>query len=446
MMNQLPRRPRFVDEFNNNNGSVDDILNAKRAYSKLAALRALNDIYNVQRNSIEQRSSQFYAKNATAAPASPARDAENNDVVSINNDDDNTIVPEKTASLPDVKDYMNGKLLGKAKSDWFDYTEIGKWVQKTQETIREGNFENNNEPLVDSTTSNGDKSLDELLTQVVELDKIYDDTHLKLIEERHQQRDVENSNDVEMDVRDNQTYTSLQMAMKNPVWVQVRRRLVQESSIAEDTTVPSPIIAVNPDAAPPRPPPPVSRIKRDVTLSTAEEPLPPLPPKRIRKTPSMPVLPRAPSSQGLSDQQQHSVMAPHKNLPTPPTNTLPKQNKPGLFSKLFSKKAKKEDGAKEGPGAMSSTTSLPGLGRASSESSQQIATKLPPVRALLTNSRSLELEGDETPPYGVELTEAEHYALYTAMAPHATASEFDEMSFYYSPVEGGKILEAKEVA
>jgi hypothetical protein len=43
-----------------------------------------------------------------------------------------------------------------------------------------------------------------------------------------------------------------------------------------------------------------------------------------------------------------------------------------------------------------------------------------------------------------ELTEAEHYALYTDMAPHATVSEFDEMSFYYSPVEGGSIITAGE--
>lgn len=44
----------------------------------------------------------------------------------------------------------------------------------------------------------------------------------------------------------------------------------------------------------------------------------------------------------------------------------------------------------------------------------------------------------------LELTEAEHYALYTDMAPHATVSEFDEMSFYYSPVEGGSIITAGE--
>lgn len=47
---------------------------------------------------------------------------------------------------------------------------------------------------------------------------------------------------------------------------------------------------------------------------------------------------------------------------------------------------------------------------------------------------------------GVDLTEAEHYALYTTLAPHATQSEFDEASCYYSPVECGEILTPAEVA
>lgn len=46
----------------------------------------------------------------------------------------------------------------------------------------------------------------------------------------------------------------------------------------------------------------------------------------------------------------------------------------------------------------------------------------------------------------VDLTEAEHYALYTAVAPHATQSEFDEASAYYAPVEAGEILTQDEVA
>lgn len=46
----------------------------------------------------------------------------------------------------------------------------------------------------------------------------------------------------------------------------------------------------------------------------------------------------------------------------------------------------------------------------------------------------------------VDLTEAEHYALYTTLAPHATESEFDENSCYYQPIEGGQILSSDEVA
>ena len=38
----------------------------------------------------------------------------------------------------------------------------------------------------------------------------------------------------------------------------------------------------------------------------------------------------------------------------------------------------------------------------------------------------------------LDLTDAEHYALYMAVAPHATVSEFDETSCYYSPVDGSK--------
>lgn len=46
----------------------------------------------------------------------------------------------------------------------------------------------------------------------------------------------------------------------------------------------------------------------------------------------------------------------------------------------------------------------------------------------------------------IDLTEAEHYALYTSVAPHATESEFDESSCYYAPVETGEILTQSEVA
>ncbi|XP_035782865.1 embryonic polarity protein dorsal-like isoform X2 [Anopheles albimanus] len=40
----------------------------------------------------------------------------------------------------------------------------------------------------------------------------------------------------------------------------------------------------------------------------------------------------------------------------------------------------------------------------------------------------------------VDLTEAEHFALYTSIAPNAALSEFDETSCYYAPVEPGPMV------
>lgn len=46
----------------------------------------------------------------------------------------------------------------------------------------------------------------------------------------------------------------------------------------------------------------------------------------------------------------------------------------------------------------------------------------------------------------VDLTEAEHFALYTSIPPQATASEFDENSCYYAQVDAGEILTPSEIA
>jgi len=46
----------------------------------------------------------------------------------------------------------------------------------------------------------------------------------------------------------------------------------------------------------------------------------------------------------------------------------------------------------------------------------------------------------------LDLTEAEHFALYTSIPPIAAASEFDETSAYYAPVDAGEILTPDEVA
>lgn len=45
----------------------------------------------------------------------------------------------------------------------------------------------------------------------------------------------------------------------------------------------------------------------------------------------------------------------------------------------------------------------------------------------------------------VDLTEAEHYALYTTVAPHATNSEFDDQSCYYSPIDSKNVITSKKL-
>ncbi|XP_054260953.1 embryonic polarity protein dorsal-like isoform X1 [Macrosteles quadrilineatus] len=127
---------------------------------------------------------------------------------------------------------------------------------------------------------------------------------------------------------------------------------------------------------PPRPLEPKPLIRDQIfTEMQNDDILPPLPPKRIRKSP------------------------PNKNLPP-----VPEGKKLNIFQKLFSSK-RKDKSRKNSVSSMGSRRSL-------------------------VDDKSV-VEPDE-----VTLTEAEHYALYTALAPHATASEFDEASFYYSPVEG----------
>lgn len=143
------------------------------------------------------------------------------------------------------------------------------------------------------------------------------------------------------------------------------------------------------DVVPPRPSAAKPLIRSD-QCDVLSEPLgshdvlPPLPPKRIRKSP------------------------PNKNLPP-----VPEAKKLNIFQKLFSSKRKDK----------SRKNSISSIGSRKSLSEEK------PVMDDSCAAENLE-------PDDVILTEAEHYALYTAFAPHATASEFDETSFYYSPVEG----------
>lgn len=426
--------PRNLDKYNNNNNEVID---AGRQGSKMTALRALNDLYNLrnmdssrmsnspvkaavdfENNALDEISGAESRGNATEKFFDP-RDPESCKI-DLDNELDRDLdcgnIPKPPEIPNESKTLINGAEVDKSRTDWFDYSEVGKWVEKGQEIMRE---EAKNE---DEDSS---KSLKELLSQVAELDEIYEDTRAKVVRAGLE----ETERQMEIDVCDNQTYTSLQMAMKNPIQLLAARN----DPKYED-------VAMCPGDVPILPPPLVP--KRDPTREP-EERLPPLPPKRIRKMPSMPVLSRISSSQTIGDT---SSEAPHKNLPSLP-GTLLKPSKQGIFSKLFAKKNKK-DNKDVCPGNFLQTdaTNSEILMSQSKNNINEISGGFPrPSMTSVMSLRSFELNGDENPLYGMELTEAEHYALYTAMAPHATTSEFDEMSFYYSPVEGGKILtEAKQ--
>ncbi|KAF6207519.1 hypothetical protein GE061_015965 [Apolygus lucorum] len=167
------------------------------------------------------------------------------------------------------------------------------------------------------------------------------------------------------------TYTSLQMAMKNPC------EFVDSNESYEDVLPP-----------PPRPTackPPVHLRSEPPSPTYSEDTAPPLPPKRAKKIESKP------------------------------------EKKLSLFQKLFSTNRRKKD---KKLGRRDSLRSLP-VGMIEIENNK-----------INNDKMETEILPEMRDP---EITEAEHYALYTSVAPHATASEFDEMSFYYSSVEGRKI-------
>lgn len=145
------------------------------------------------------------------------------------------------------------------------------------------------------------------------------------------------------------TYSSLQMAFKNPCSIPEKCQSYEDVS-----------------TMPPRPP---SSSKPKFDDCSA----PPLPPKRVKKNPR-----------------------PTKYLPT----VQEKPPKIKLLQKLLNIRKRSKS-----VGSLNSSVNDP---------------------------------NDDTP-----LTEAENYALYTSVAPHAAMSEFDESSMYYSTVEGGIVTSVK---
>lgn len=319
----------------------------------------------------------------------------------------------QTEGYTDTASGKGDNLVTGDKPAVIDYSELNQWKADLEQNDGE---DIKMLPAPEETSGDTTRSLNELLSQVAELDEIYSDTRARLLGTSTAQ--VEEM--VEMSPKpmetedmfdDSQMYSSLQMAMKNPV-VDL---LDVASDRYEDVVVP---LSVVPDSTEPPLLPPHATKRESVPTSFSDSTkLPPLPPKRLKKSPPTPPV-----------KPDHLLAPPEQPLPSVPSTsttteaTSPsKQTKHSLFQKLFSKKKTRKD-------------SLSGRSRESSVVSSSLTTA-PTEEAIF-----IPLTGPN------DLTEAEHYALYTDVAPHATASEFDEMSFYYSPVEGGKIMSRAETA
>lgn len=456
---------------------------------------------------------------------------------------------------------------------------------KTTEWIQSTEFQQDDEHLFKTeNTTDDDKTLNELLDQVAELDEIYTDHQLKTDNGQHE-RELngfeetmpKGTDDGNMDFDelfdDAATYTSLQIAFKNPVPIidllppsppanynfdHTHYDAVETSEIITPT---APIIDVG-------------SLKRE-SPKLDDEKLPPLPPKRVKKSTtnsensenepihdnlqeyisSVTSSPRSPSQKPLQSKiiiMKTPDQSPlNKRLPPAPpsnvnSNTLPKpQKKQGFFSKLFSRRKSRSDVNENvnvsshnvneiSPDSSINNFNINDPNRSSIKSLQMPTKKAhgkPVGRSVSSVSGKrphltadiihIPLKGDSlgsipmktgsgtllalpgTEAYerastatlsnnldrktvsalqladlpiqdgnmeliaiadrqslknlcegefgvqldpSVDLTEAEHYALYTSMAPHATESEFDEQSCYYAPVEAGEILTQSEVA
>ncbi|XP_047513075.1 embryonic polarity protein dorsal isoform X1 [Pieris napi] len=328
------------------------------------------------------------------------------------------------------------------------------------------------EPHTNGVLDN-EKSLNDLLEQVAELDEIYSEnrTRLENITIVNDTEDVDDFNDAG-------TYTSLQLAFKNPV-------SITEPEPYEDVQVQTyrgPIIEFTP-----------------LKGGDDDERAPPLPPKRVRKnsdafrTSQTSVNSILKPGRKLPVTRNRDILAPRSELTLAKSEPAlpPAPKKRSFFSRLFRRKEKspapsiKSEGQKDVntkpigrsvssvsgirpskfKSAISHTSlkdnaSAAGLSYADSvthislhedmdEKSSQRSLKrpaslapLPPTDGgtILVAESVLALDASAFKKLqdDLDLTEAEHYALYMAVAPHATASEFDETSCYYSPVDGSK--------
>lgn len=343
-------------------------------------------------------------------------------------------------------------------------------------TITDVNGNTQGDVVIDTN----EKSLNELLDQVAELDEIYSENRTRL-----ENISSLNNNSVDVDdFNDAGTYTSLQLAFKNPVAIAEPDPMSYED--VQVQTFRGPIIEFSP-------------LKRD----TDDERAPPLPPKRVRKATSTEPFKTSqtsvdsilkPGRQLAVTRNLDSLKVTEKPLSVAKSEpALPPVKKRSFFSRLFRRKDKSPAPSVKSEGRKDSKKSKP-VGRSVSSVSGQRPSKFKSSvshTSLKDNASGtglsyadsithISLHGDDNdksasqsslrrpaslaplPPTDggtilvaesvlaldanafkklqddLDLTDAEHYALYMAVAPHATVSEFDETSCYYSPVDGSK--------
>ncbi|KMY90704.1 embryonic polarity protein dorsal isoform X1 [Drosophila simulans] len=486
-----------------------------------------------------------------------------------------TIIDEKVRELEqlDLGQHLEPRPLtaNDKITEWMKSSEIEQQVHEPSPTAEAD--------VSDSALeiTKADKTLDELLETVAELDEIYTDfkvqrdTYKNTIQNELAGLQGRAPLQVEDSFDDAATYTSLQIAFKNPVLIPMDDIMPPTPPMSqcapEDAHQHYDPVEVNSQARKPetplRPVPPVPPAILTVQYPPEEEKLPPLPPKRIRKQDSN-AENRSIEANTVQTKTSTGESPLNKRLPPAPKNpnfnTLPRQKKPGFFSKLFSRRKSKPDLAQgqENSSILDSKANSrePSIGhfnmqdpmRASLRSSKSAApfisnpapAKSSPVKAKKPGSklakpvgRSVSSVSGKRPAYlnadvvhiplkgdsanslpqqqrtegysqsstisvgagldrrtasalqladipiseggmelvaiadrqslhnlvssieghfnvqldpNLDLTEAEHFALYTSIPPLAAASEFDETSAYYAPVDAGEILTPDEVA
>jgi len=307
-----------------------------------------------------------------------------------------------------------------------DYATVHKWPKLSPPADPNGNAvgaNNNNEG------EEGCQSLSDLIEQVgAELSEFYEGAKL------HNQTEFNLSpmTDITMadlpmndlaDIYDDASYSSLQLAMKNPVSVPV-----DDPVSLVDSYDNSLALAIASKGPPPLPPLLIAA-KRE----SPEKGPPPLPPKRARRA-----QPEAPS----------------RSLPpTPSGGKSPKSGKQTFFSRLFRKspsKSKKDTVSLRAPSlsrdnsvrraATPTGGSMGNLARFRDGEDSIFISLRPTEDETLAVVTSADPNDNDAAPPSILYADCEQLDLYTDMAPRATVPELDELSSYYSPVEGGRVL------